>query len=152
MSIIIPTGAKTSFVPPMGDLTEGSLIATWINCCLWMLEIVFLYQYLRTVWERRLFLKCFVILSSALSSVSLIVSLSAVYITLVQADCDASLKKLTTLFTFDAILVAVTSFIVQQFLIYRFWRLSKQSLLSVFLSLLLSAAVGFLSEHIFLPL
>jgi hypothetical protein len=77
-----------------------------------------------------------------LSSASIIFTLSAVYIMLFYApDCDATPRTPTLLFYSNTVLGSLMSVIVQHFLIYRFWRLSKQSFISILLSLLSIASL-----------
>ncbi|CCA75816.1 hypothetical protein PIIN_09804 [Serendipita indica DSM 11827] len=127
------------FGPALNGITGGS----WLNCMLYMLEIVLLYFYIKEFWssEKKL-VKFFVSLCFLTDTVCTIAICAWVFMSDVQhwGEADYLAKQYWPTPTYVFCTTAVGA-LVQSFLIIRYYNLSRQSIITVALFICTLTAV-----------
>ncbi|ESK89119.1 hypothetical protein Moror_5292 [Moniliophthora roreri MCA 2997] len=134
-------------MPVIGDLDKslgGLLAGTWVNSYFFMIELIMCYRYFARYRNDPIWLKLVVVVTLAVDLTSTINHYACVYLyTITHWGDEDYLHRQYWPIPVYLITTGVSAWIVQHFLIYRFWMLSKNWYISIVLVLTsISAMAG----------
>ncbi|KAJ7244501.1 hypothetical protein C8J57DRAFT_1725630 [Mycena rebaudengoi] len=130
-------------LPALDKITGALLIGTWASSLLYMAELIQAVYYFRNFKDDEWKLKTLVAVTFAIDTLSAIGDYIGVYLYTIShaGDLEYLSKQNWTvpLYIFSTYVIA---FLVQSFLVYRYWRFTHNTTLSLFLFVLIIAALG----------
>ncbi|KAJ6541467.1 hypothetical protein B0H19DRAFT_1268466 [Mycena capillaripes] len=130
-------------LPPMDIITGALLIGTWVSSLLYMVELIQAVYYFRHFKDDDWKLKTRVTIAFATDTVSALGNYACVYLyTITHAGDPVYLANQNWPMPLYLVATAIVAVLVQSFLVERYWRFSKNIIITLFLSLLILAACG----------
>ncbi|KAJ7321541.1 hypothetical protein DFH08DRAFT_1033441 [Mycena albidolilacea] len=130
-------------LPPLDIITGALLIGTWLSSLLYMVELIqavyYFCHYKQDDWK----LKTRVMVAFTIDTVSALGNYACVYLyTITHAGDPMYLANQNWPMPLYLVATAIVAVLVQSFLVERYWRLTKNIIITLFLGLLILAACG----------
>ncbi|KAF7366255.1 hypothetical protein MSAN_00881700 [Mycena sanguinolenta] len=130
-------------LPRLDAVTGALLIGTWASSLLYMAELLQAIHYFRTFKKDDWKLKSYVAVTFAIDTIAAVADYIAVYLyTITHAGDPDYLSKQNEAVPLYLISTCCVACLVQTFLTFRYWRLTKNTIFVCFLFILILASLG----------